>query len=92
MARTLYLVCYDIADPKRLYRIHKQVQAFAVGGQKSFYECWMTPAEMLRLQNALQREMDVVADRIHFFQLDPRMTPLFFGRAVRQSTAPFLIL
>lgn len=92
MSRSLYLVCYDIANPKRLYCIHKQVQAFAVGGQKSFYECWMTPAELASLRRQLEAEMDVVEDRIHFFQLDPRMTPLFYGRAERQSMQPFLIV
>ncbi len=92
MSRNLYLVCYDVANPKRLYRIHKRVQAFAIGGQKSFYECWMTPAELASLRQNLQDEMDATEDRIHFFQLDPRMTPLFYGRALRQSTQPFLIL
>ena len=35
MSRFLYLVCYDVADPKKLRRIRKMTAAYAVGGQKS---------------------------------------------------------
>ncbi|WP_243389207.1 CRISPR-associated endonuclease Cas2 [Conservatibacter flavescens] len=37
--RTTYLIAYDIADHKRLARVHKVVEGFAIGGQKSLYEC-----------------------------------------------------
>lgn len=92
MARTLYLVCYDICEPHRLQRVHRMVQAYAIGGQKSCYECWLTPAELEALKLDLQEEMDAAEDRVHFFQLDPRMKPLFFGSAHRQSVQPFLIV
>jgi CRISPR-associated protein Cas2 len=92
MSRTLYLICYDIADTKRLRHVHQCVLAYSVGGQKSFYECWLTAAELPRLQQQLSREIDSKLDRIHFFQLDPRMSPLFYGTARRQSVQPFMIL
>lgn len=34
--RTLYLVCYDIASLKRLYRVHKFLIGYKVGGQNPF--------------------------------------------------------
>jgi CRISPR-associated protein Cas2 len=92
MARDLFLVCYDISDPKRLQRVHKRVMAYAVGGQKSFYECWLTPAELSRLRQNLAELIDPAQDRAHFFQLDPRLEPMFHGRAKRQSLQPFLIV
>lgn len=42
--RALYLVAYDIADPRRLAHVHRLL-GWKVGGQKSFYECWLTPVE-----------------------------------------------
>ncbi len=91
MSRTLYLVCYDISEKKALRRIHKRVSSFAIGGQKSFYECWMTPTELRDLQTAIRQEMNPDKDRVHFFELDPRIKPQFFGTAHRQSVRPFLI-
>lgn len=92
MARTLYLVCYDIANPTRLRRVRKEVRAYAVGGQKSFYECWMTDSEYGELLDTLRDLIDPKTDRVHFFELDPRQQPLFFGQASRQSIQPFMIL
>lgn len=43
MARSLYLACYDIADPKRLRRVCRLLQGYRVEGQLSAYECWLTP-------------------------------------------------
>jgi CRISPR-associated protein Cas2 len=92
MSRTLFLVCYDISGQSRLHRVHNCVKAYAVGGQKSFYECWMTPAECRSLRNKLEKLADFKEDTIHFFQLDPRMQPLFYGQANRRSTQPFMIV
>ena len=90
--RTLYLVCYDISSPKRLQKALKLVKAYAISGQKSFYECMMTPYERTKLETDLTNLIDENTDRIHFFQLDPRQKARFFGVADRQSTTPFLII
>ena len=72
-ARTLYLVCYDICEPKRLQRVHRYLIGYKVGGQKSFFECWLTPSELLEVRETLAERLDLSADRAHIFQLDPRM-------------------
>lgn len=91
-SRTLYLVCYDISCPKRLYRVHRFLLAYKVGGQKSFYECWMTPAELRDVQRTLGDLINPEEDRIHIFQLDPRMKPDGLGIATQPKTDVFLIL
>ena len=92
MSRTLYLVCYDVADQGRLHRVHKTVQAYAVGGQKSFYECWLTQTELRSLKRTLRDLIELSQDCVHIFQLDPRITPFFYGLAERQPMQPFLIV
>ena len=62
-ARTLYLVCYDIACPKRLYRVHRFLLGYKVGGQKSFFECWLTPAELREVRAGLLERMQLDEDR-----------------------------
>lgn len=90
--RKLFLVLYDVANPKRLNRVHKLVSAYAIGGQKSFFECWLRQAEMEELVRHLEAILDLQKDRVHFFQLDPRALRLLLGTARRQSIEPFLIL
>jgi CRISPR-associated protein Cas2 len=90
-ARTLYLVCYDIADPRRLHRVHKFLTGYKVGGQKSFFECWLTAGELSLVCKGLLERMNVEEDRAHIFQLDPRQRIQGFGVA---APAPefFMIL
>lgn len=80
--RSLFLVAYDIADSRRLSRVHRFLLGYKVGGQKSFYECWLTDYERAAVVSGLLELIDPVEDRVHIFQLDPRMTPRCFGVAV----------
>jgi CRISPR/Cas system-associated endoribonuclease Cas2 len=48
VARTLYLVCYDVCEPKRLRRVHRYLMGYKVGGQKSFFECWLTALNFVK--------------------------------------------
>ena len=92
--RTLYLVCYDVSSPKRLYRVHRYLLGYRVGGQKSFFECWFTPAELRETQRELAALIDPDEDRVHIFQLDPRMKMEGLGIAVAPAptAAPFMVL
>lgn len=91
-ARSLYLVAYDIADRRRLSRVHHFMLGWKVGGQKSFYECWLTPAERGLVVASLQGLIDPAEDRVHIFQLDPRMKPKCYGVARGFEDAPFTIV
>lgn len=90
--RTRYLVAYDIADSKRLYRIHKKVGAYAIGGQKSFYECWLTKHELSDFKQEISEIMEKDEDRVMIFQLHSDTEPLLFGKAKLQSIQPFLLV
>lgn len=91
--RSLYLVCYDICNPKRLRRVRRFLNGYKVGGQKSFFECWLTPPELKAIREKLRELMDALEDRIHIFQLDPRMRTECYGQAEsRPLDSPFFIL
>lgn len=92
VARTLYLVCYDICEPKRLRRVHRYLMGYKVGGQKSFFECWLTAAELREVRNTLAELLALSEDRAHIFQLDPRMRRDMLGRATQPVTDVFLII
>jgi CRISPR-associated protein Cas2 len=81
MPRTLYLVAYDISDPRRLARALKTVRAYATGGQKSVHECWLFPGELLALKHELDAVIDYQDDSVLFIRLDPRMKPRTLGIA-----------
>ncbi|PJG82412.1 CRISPR-associated endonuclease Cas2 [Caviibacterium pharyngocola] len=90
--RTRYLIAYDICDPKRLYRVHKKVESYAIGGQKSFYECWLTAHELAKFRVEITALMECFEDRLFIFQLHNDTEPMLFGKAHLQSTQPFLLV
>ncbi|MDR3214563.1 MAG: CRISPR-associated endonuclease Cas2 [Azoarcus sp.] len=90
-ARTLYLVCYDIACPKRLYRVRRFLLGYKVGGQKSFFECWLTAGELSIVRKGMLERMNLDEDRAHIFQLDPRQHIQRFGTATATPNV-FMIL
>lgn len=89
--RQHYLVAYDICNDKRLHKIHKNIEAFAVNGQKSFYDCWLTKHELYQLKDNLISLINVDEDRVYIFQLHQHSERLFFGKGKNVITEPFLI-
>lgn len=88
-SRRLYLVAYDIREPQRLRRVLHVVKAYATGGQKSVYECFLTPAERAELTADLGAVMDRSVDSIVLLRLDPRMRSTCLGVAVPAVDPPF---
>ncbi len=80
--RNLYLVCYDVADNKRLRKALKLVCHYATGGQKSVHECWMNPREKERLIEEFACFLDEKEDGLLIVKLDPRQTSYVLGGGV----------
>lgn len=92
-SRKRYIISYDVIDPKRLYRTRKIVRSYAIAGQKSFYECWLTETEFKEFQYKLRRVIENQEDYLFIFQLTQHTTPLLFGKATLPIfNAPFLIV
>lgn len=71
MARTRYLVSYDIAHPKRLRRVAKTCESYGSRLQYSVFEC---PLDDVKFQN-LRAELDEIIhhddDQILLISLGP---------------------
>jgi CRISPR-associated protein Cas2 len=80
-SRHLFLVGYDISENKRRSRALRDVQQHALAGQKSFYECWLSVAELQKLMAVMRSRIDDDTDRVVFIRLDGRSQSIQMGVA-----------
>jgi CRISPR-associated protein Cas2 len=69
--RTTYLVCYDIANDKRLRRTFKTCRNFGDHLQFSVFECDLNPAEKIELETTLNQIIKQDEDQVLFVSLGP---------------------
>ena len=80
--RHLYIVSYDITDPKRLRRIHKVVKTYATGGQKSAFECFLTASERSELISKSRSIIEETEDRLALIPVETRAQSILCGVAL----------
>ncbi len=80
--RTTYLVCYDVADQKRLRKVFKVCRNFGDHLQFSVFECDLSPSEKIELETALGKIIHHGEDQVIFVGLGPSE-----GRGDRVITA-----
>ncbi len=68
-----YLICYDIADPKRLGRLHRYVSAYGIMVQYSVYLARLTPAELEVLTSGIRRRINPHADDVRIYTLPEKV-------------------
>jgi CRISPR-associated protein Cas2 len=69
--RNTYIVCYDVADPKRLRRVFKVCKDFGQHLQFSVFECDLTVSEKLQFEEKLVAEIKREEDQVLFIRLGP---------------------
>lgn len=82
MLRHLFIISYDIKCARRRAQVLKAVKVHASGGQKSFYEAWLTVGELQQTMHAIRTRIDSDEDRVFFVGLDPRATVATLGTGV----------
>ncbi len=80
--RSSYLVCYDIADEKRLRQVFKAMRNYGDHLQFSIFECQMTPTDLVRCRAELGGIIHHTEDQVLFVNLGPAE-----GRGDRVITA-----
>ena len=71
MARTRYLVSYDISSPRRLRRVAKTCEAFGSRIQFSVFECPLDSKKLQQLRAALDAIIHHEEDQVLFISLGP---------------------
>lgn len=92
MERTLYIIAYDIRDPRRLSRVSHFLKGYSTGGQRSVYECFLTAGELKFVVSKLGRLIFDGEDRVHIFQLDARSRTHVLGIALQPSDPSFFYI
>jgi CRISPR-associated protein Cas2 len=69
--RTSSLVCYDIADDKRLRKVFQTMRAYGDHLQFSVFECQLTAMDLAKCRAALAKIIDHAKDQVLFVNLGP---------------------
>ncbi|HWO99027.1 MAG TPA: CRISPR-associated endonuclease Cas2 [Methylococcus sp.] len=81
-APRLYLVCYDIADPKRLSRVHRYLRRLGMPVQYSVFTVLLSPRRRPRLLQALSKYIDPREDDVRLYPLSEHMERVTLGRQI----------
>ena len=69
--RNRFLVCYDVADPKRLAQTYKKMNGFGEPAQYSVFICDLSPKERVLLEAALTETLNLKEDRALIVDMGP---------------------
>ena len=67
-----YLVCYDIAEPKRLRRVAEVMEDFGKRVLYSVFECYLTPVQLAAMRQAVEPLLDPLEDSVRYYVLCQR--------------------
>ncbi len=65
------------------------MKQYATGGQKSLFECFLTPGELHQLSRQMLSTIDQSQDRFLLVRLDPRSKIWTLGVAIPPEDPPF---
>jgi len=89
MSRGLYLIAYDITDDGRLNRVRHLLKGYSTGGQKSVFECFLSPSEVREVIRQIRTLIDPVEDRVHVFIMDARSRTHTLGIGLQPKDPSF---
>lgn len=78
----LYLLAYDIADPRRLARVARLVSRAALRIQYSVYVTELSPSRLRDLVAALRALIDPRCDDLRIYPLPSRLDAVWYGQAI----------
>lgn len=76
-----YLICYDIADPKRLGKVHRKAVKHAIFIQYSVYYLHGNQQQLERLLDELRQVIDETEDDIRAYTVSPLDDAIMLGKS-----------
>jgi CRISPR-associated protein Cas2 len=70
----LYIVTYDIREPRRWRKVYQAMHAFGERLQLSVFQCRLGKERVLRLEDVLKRLVDQQEDHVVILDLGPAET------------------
>ena len=65
-----YLVCFDIVDNRKRYRVVKILKKYGTRVQKSVFECPnLTEKQFLKLKHRIEDSIDATEDNVRYYYL-----------------------
>lgn len=65
----LYVVCYDIGNARRRYRVARACGGFGHRLQESVFQCWLTLRQVGQLTRNIERLVNASEDRVRIYPL-----------------------
>jgi CRISPR-associated protein Cas2 len=69
--RRVYIVTYDISDPKRWRQVYRTMRGYGQHVELSVFACDITPAQRIQMIASLEDAIDRAVDQILLIDLGP---------------------
>lgn len=76
----LYLVAYDIADPRRLVKVHRILKKQGLPVQYSVFTVVTSRPRLLRLLESIEQQIEDVEDDVRCYRLPSNTDAVTLGR------------
>lgn len=89
------LIAYDIADPRRLYRVAGVMKDYGRRLQRSVFEVDISAARFREMRRRIEAQMEWLEDGVKFFPLCKQCDEIWLSlgvNVVRRDTCSFEIL
>lgn len=95
--RRCYLVMYDIRQPRRLQRVYKTMKGFGEHWQYSVFFSVLKDIDRVRMQQALEREMNQKEDQVVIVDLGAnedaaRQSLTVLGQGIPRADAGIVVV
>lgn len=77
--KSKYLICYDIAKPRRLSRVLRFMKGQGIHLQYSVFHCSLTWPELLKIKERLERIINRREDDVRIYPLPSDLKVIIMG-------------